>query len=216
MDKKKTVTKTEVNLNISPPRFHVAEFKIRGIAPYVQNRFSAKAMQMMREKQESGSQGAKGKKREAKDFHACYEGAMHVSEEGWHGIPAPAFRNAAISACRVCGFKMTHAKLTIFIEADGFDQIDSTPLVRITKGKPEYVEHHTRNETGVCDIRPRPMWKSGWEAIVRVRYDEDQFSLEDVTNLMMRIGLQVGVGEGRPDSKKSCGMGWGMFELCGK
>jgi hypothetical protein len=39
------------------------------------------------------------------------------------------------------------------------------------------------------------------------------FSLDDISNLLMRVGLQVGLGEGRPDSKKSAGMGWGTFEI---
>jgi hypothetical protein len=30
---------------------------------------------------------------------------------------------------------------------------------------------------------------------------------------MHRVGAQVGIGEGRPDSKNSTGMGWGTFEI---
>jgi hypothetical protein len=108
---------------------------------------------------------------------------------------------------------MTRAKLSLFIEADGYDAGDQTPLVRITKGKPKYSEHFVRNETKVADIRPRPMWREGWEAQVRVRYDGDQLTTTDVLNLLARVGLQVGIGEGRPDSPRSCGMGWGLFEI---
>lgn len=56
------------------------------------------------------------------------------------------------------------------------------------------------------------MWEE-WAADVRIRYDADQFSLTDVSNLISRVGSQVGVGEGRPDSKNSAGMGWGTFRL---
>ena len=35
----------------------------------------------------------------------------------------------------------------------------------------------------------------------------------DVTNLMQRVGMQVGIGEGRPDSRDSAGLGWGTFRL---
>jgi len=108
---------------------------------------------------------------------------------------------------------MTHAKLSVFIEADGFDVDDGTPLVKITKGQPIYHEAAVRNDSGVCDIRARPMWREGWEAKVRIRYDADQFSLIDVSNLLGRAGMQVGLGEGRPDSKNSAGMGWGLFIL---
>lgn len=218
---KSRTTKTgEANksLTIPPPKFKTALFRIRGTAPYVQNKFSAKAREMMKAKQEAGSQATKGKKRDAKDFQACYEAACHKSDSGWYGIPAPAFRSGLISACRLVGFKMVLAKLSVFIEADGYDQDanERTPLVKISKGKPHYTEMLVKNETGVADIRPRPMWDEGWEAELRVRFDADQFTVEDVANLLMRAGQQVGIGEGRPDSKNSHGMGWGTFELIGK
>jgi hypothetical protein len=57
------------------------------------------------------------------------------------------------------------------------------------------------------------MWEPGWEATVRIRFDADLFTITDVANLLRRAGLQVGVGEGRPDSKKSAGMGWGIFDI---
>ena len=107
---------------------------------------------------------------------------------------------------------MTLAKLSSFVEADGFDREDGTPLVRIIGGDYRSVTHHVRNATGVVDIRSRPMWDE-WEADVRIRFDADQFSLTDITNLLSRVGAQVGIGEGRPDSKSSAGMGWGMFRL---
>jgi len=206
-------TQKAQTLTITPPKFQTAEFRIIGVAPYVQNKFSAKARHMMRASQEAGSTGKKGKKKEPKNFQAAYEAAMHKSGDGWWGIPAPAFRNGCISACRMCGFQMTKAKLSVFCEADGFDADDGTPLVRITKGKPEYSEMAVRNETGVADIRPRPMWREGWEAVVRMRFDADQFTLDDMASLMMRAGMQVGIGEGRPDSRKSAGMGWGVFKI---
>jgi len=201
-----------VALTIAPPNFQTLSIRIRGNAPYVQNKFSAKARQKMIDAQEAGSTGKKNRLREAKDFKQVYNDAMHISHEGWHGIPAPGFRNALISACKCCGFAMTRAKLSLFAEADGFDADDGTPLVKILKGKPTYTESAVRNESGVCDIRPRPLWAAGWEADVRIRFDADQFTMDDVANLMMRAGIQVGIGEGRPDSKKSAGMGWGTFE----
>jgi len=204
---------TKATVIIGPPNFQTAEFLIRGTAPYVQNKFSQKAKEMMHDAQEAGQTGKKGKKRDAKDFQACYEGAMHTSADGWCGIPAGSFRNAMISACRVAGFAMTRAKLSVFIEADGFGPDDGTPLVKITKGEPHYTELPARNASGVVDLRARPMWDAGWESLVRCRYDADQFTLEDIANLLLRVGVQVGIGEGRPDSKKSAGMGWGLFEL---
>lgn len=208
-----TSKSTSESISIKPPNFQTAIFRIIGTAPYVQNKFSEKAREQMRATQEAGSTGRSKRAKVAKDFMAAYEQATHRSAEGWAGIPAPAFRNAMISACRTVGFKMTLAKLSVFVEADGFDKDDGTPLVKITKGEPRYHESLVRLQTGVADIRARPMWEPGWEAEIRIMFDADQFTLSDISNLLMRVGMQVGVGEGRPDSKNSAGMGWGTFRL---
>jgi hypothetical protein len=199
------------NVTITAPKIHTAEFKIIGTAPYIQLRFSEKAMNAMREKMELGSQAAKKKARDARNFDEDFEQAKHISDEGWPGIPASAFRNAMISACRLVGFKMTLAKLSVFVLPDGFDKVDGVPLIKID-GTPEPHIMHARNATGVCDLRVRAkFWP--WSATVRVQYDADQFSATDAANLMNRVGTQVGIGEGRPDSKMSAGMGWGTFKL---
>ncbi len=198
---------------ISPPNIQTAVFNIIGTAPLVINKFSQKSREQMKEKQEQGSQAKKGKARAAKDFDACYKGAFHVSLDGWNGIPASSFRCAMISACRLVNFKMTISKLSVFIIGDGFDADEGTPLVKIY-GEPRKLEMYARNETGVCDIRIRPQWIN-WKCKLQVKFDADQFSQADIANLLMRAGSQVGVGEGRPDSKKSAGMGWGTFEIEG-
>lgn len=209
MSKSATVSKV---VQISAPKIETVAFKINGTAPFVQLRFSQKAMHQMMEKMAAGSV-SKGKKvRESRDFDEDMKNAMHVSTEGWVGIPASAFRQAIISACRLVGFKMTLAKLSVFIVADGYDSVDGIPLIRLEAGEPERLDMAVRNATGVADIRIRPMWRV-WGATVRIRYDADQFSIQDVTNLMSRVGAQVGIGEGRPDSKASAGLGWGTFEL---
>ena len=203
---------TKSVVQIKPANIQTAIFKINGTAPYVQARCSAKAMQAMRAKMLEGST-AKGKKvREARDFEDDFEQAKHISTEGWPGIPASAFRQAIISACRLVGFRMTLAKLSVFVRADGFDRVDGIPLIRLEGPPPEKTEMAVRNATGVADIRVRPMWRQ-WGAAVHISYDADQFTLEDVTNLFSRVGMQVGIGEGRPDSRDSAGLGWGTFEL---
>jgi len=205
------------NIVISRPDFRVSKFDIRGDAPYVQNAFSEKALQIMRDAQELGNVGKKGKKRDGKDFDECYEGAKHLfagsNKKEVYGIPAAAFRKGMISACRMCNFTMTRAKLSFFALEDGMDRDGRTPLVKITKGVPHRSEVPVRLPNGTCDIRPRPLFDAGWEASVRIRFDADQFSLSDIANLILRVGVQVGVGEGRPDSPNSSGVGWGTFEL---
>lgn len=199
----------ETSVVISAPNFRTAEFKITGTAPYVQLKFSEKAKNIMLENMASETKTKK--KKDPREYEKEFIGAMYEGEKGLRGIPAAAFRNAMISACRTVGFKMTLAKLSVFVEADGFDKSDGTPLVKI-EGKPELCQHACRNSNGSTDIRTRAMWKT-WSAKIRIRYDADQFSQDDVANLLMRVGMQVGIGEGRPDGRMSAGMGWGLFSL---
>jgi len=203
-------------LTVKAPNFGTAEFLIEGIAPYVQHRFANRPKDGIHDAQAAGSAARSGKAKPPKDFQACYEGATHRTTEGWCGIPANGLRAAMISACRTIGVVMTRAKLAVFIEADGVDPEDGTPLVRITKGEPHYTEMAVRNNGGVLDLRARPMWDPGWQAVVRIRFDKDMIPLQSVANLFVRVGLQVGIGEGRPDSKSSCGMGWGLFTIKSK
>ena len=206
------MTKTTAVVAITPPDFRHLAIQIRGIAPLVINRFSAKAMEMMKQTQEAGSTARSRKTRESKDFDQLFESAKHVSDDGWEGIHAAAFRNAAISACRACGFKMTHAKLAFSVMQDGFDRVDGAPLVRLTEGVAEQWIAPTRNATGVIDLRSRPMYRQ-WATTLRIRYDAGMLTDADIVNLISRVGMQVGVGEGRPDSKNSTGLGFGLFEI---
>jgi len=198
-------------VQIKPANIQRIVFKIVGTAPLVQARFSEKAKQAMMAKMEQGSTASKSRAKPARDFDEDMKNAMHISEDGWQGIPAGAFRNAMISACRLVGFKMTLAKLSVFVTADGFDKVDGIPLVRF-EGTPERHEMAARVGIDGTDIRIRPMWRK-WSASVSVDYDADQFTPADVANLMQRVGLQVGIGEGRPDSRSSAGLGWGTFRL---
>jgi len=197
---------------IKEPNFQTALFKIRGLSPLVIHRFSAKTKEQMKQKMETGKSASSKKNREAKSTDSLYEEARYISEEGWDGFNASAIRAALISACRLVGFKMVLAKLSLFIEADGRDKLEpQIPLIRIM-GEPIKQEDMARVETGQPYVTVRAAYHD-WAAVLRIRFDADQFSTQDVSNLLARVGLQVGIGEGRPDSKNSAGMGWGLFAL---
>ena len=200
------------HLVIRPPNFGVAEFSLVGIAPLVIHRFSAKTKAQMKEKMETGKAASSKKTREARATDDLYQEARYISAQGWDGFHAGALRAAMISACRLVGFKMTLAKLSVFIEADGVDKLEpQIPLIRIY-GKPTKQEDMARVETGQPYVTVRAAYHD-WSAKVRLRWDADQFTLGDVSNLLSRVGMQVGIGEGRPDSKNSAGMGWGLFKI---
>lgn len=199
-------------VSIKPPNFGRAEFTLKGAAPLVIHRFSHKTKEQMKQKMETGKAASSKKNREAKATDDLFQESRYIAKQGWDGIHAGAFRNAMISACRLVGFKMTLAKMSVFIEADGWDaQEPQIPLVRII-GKAVKQEDMARVETGQPYVTVRAAYHD-WLVKLRVRWDADQFTLADVANLLARVGLQVGIGEGRPDSKNSAGMGWGLFEV---
>lgn len=200
-------------VTIKPPNFGIATFSVRGISPLVIHRFSAKVKKQMTEKIESGSKPAAGKKVHApRSTSDLFDEARYRSAQGWDGFNASSIRAAMISACRLVGFKMTLAKLSVFVVEDGTDAIEpQIPLIRI-EGKATKQEDMARVETGQPYVTVRAAYH-GWKAKIRIRFDMDQFTAQDVSNLIQRVGLQVGIGEGRPDSKNSAGMGWGLFEV---
>lgn len=199
-------------VTIKAPNFQVAEFKINGLAPLVVHRFSKKGVEHMKQKMESGKAASSRRDREPKLTDDLYQESRYISKEGWDGFHAGAIRSAMISACRLVGFKMTLAKLSVFILQDGWDKLEpQVPLVKI-EGEPIKQEDMARVATGDPYVTVRAAYHN-WSANVKIRWDADQFTIDDVFNLLSRVGMQVGICEGRPDSKKSAGMGWGLFEV---
>jgi len=192
----------------------VAEFEIKGSAPLVIKRMSEKYKEELRQKMITGKAASSRKNREPVDIDKVYNDSRYVNSEDWDGFHAGAIRAAMVSVCRLVGFKMTLAKLSVFILQDGWDKREpQIPLIRIY-GKPIKQEDMARTSTGEPVLAIRAAYHD-WSAKIKVRWDADQFTLDDVTNLMMRVGLQAGLCEGRPDSKKSTGMGWGLFDVKG-
>lgn len=168
---------------------------------------------MMLDKMKEGSTAKKGKKREPLDEEATFNASRYISKEGWDGFNVASIRCAIISACRLVGFKMTLAKLSVFVESDGVDKLEPQfGLIKILNAKAVMQQDIARVETGQAYVCIRAAYH-GWKAKIRIKFDADQFTVQDISNLLSRVGTQVGIGEGRPDSKNSAGMGWGTFEI---
>lgn len=210
--------KNKEQLTIAPLRQAIMTIPIVGVSPLKVLRFSQKKRNLMATTQEAGEQSKTKRKREPKDFKAEYEDAKYrctVTEKGkeltWLGLNANGVRNGCIETCRMAGFVMTRAKMSVFCVEDGLDNIDATPLCRIY-GEPEMVVDPVRNANGSPDLRPRVMFRR-WKMTLRIRFDEDQFSASDIINLMIRVGQQNGLGEGRPNGTQGCGTGNGIFTV---
>jgi hypothetical protein len=200
----------ETHVHIRPPNFRSAQFQIKGLAPLVIHRFSQKTKDQMKKKMETGKAAQSKKTREPVNTDDLFNGARYISKEGWDGFHAAAIRNSMIRACSLVGFQMTLAKMSVFVEADGWDKKEpQIPLVRIY-GEAVKQEDIAYTSTKEPYVTVRAAYHD-WSAKIRIRWDADQFTIEDVSNLLARAGIQVGICEGRPFSKQSSGMGWGIF-----
>lgn len=199
-------------VTIKAPNFQTAIFEIEGVAPLVIHRMSQKYKIQKRQEMETGKPSGNKKIREAVDIEDVYNAARYKSPEGWDGFHAGAIRAAMISACRLVGFKMTLAKLSVFVIQDGWDKDEpQIPLIKIN-GKPEKQEDMGKTSTGLPLLIIRAAYYE-WSAKIKILWDADQFTSADIYNLLSRAGRQVGIGEGRPDSRMSAGMGWGLFQV---
>ena len=106
---------------------------------------------------------------------------------------------------------MTRAKTAFFIQADGFDKIDGTPLLKIESKKPQ---HDTRPVAIVntFDLRNRPLYPV-WALTPTIDFDSDLCTPTDVANLLARAGKTIGIGELRPLGKKGFGGDYGTWTV---
>ncbi len=175
---------------------------IEGLTPLVTHAWSAKALTMMAEAQS----GKARKKKEPKDPHAEYEASFYRLPDGTPGIPAAAFKSAAVQGARnFDNLTMTLVKQAIFIKGEGPDQ-----LVAI-HGEPEMWQSPVRISGGVADLRYRPrFWP--WACELQVEFNTTVLSKDSVLALI-DAGGHGGVGEWRPSAPKSYTGNYGRYRV---
>jgi len=202
--------KKSSRITITPPNFQSVQLRLQGMSPLMQNKFSKKAVDAIAEKQTASD--AVKKPRAPKDYKAEFNAARYVSRQGWDGVPCRQIRASMIRACaNIDGLDMTRAKSAFFIDADGFDRTDGTPLLKIESKKPI---HDTRPVAIVntFDLRNRPIY-TDWAVTMTLNFDADLCTETDVANLLARAGATIGIGELRPLGKKGFGGDFGMWEV---
>ena len=151
-------------VQIKPPNWKGVRFRLEGTAPYVQHPFGR---------------------------DTCY-----LAAEGWNGIPTFGIRQSLLWAARSFQLKSggrpssRYLKFGIFVENDGFDAQDASPLCRITKGRPR----------PYAEVPGAHVFASGWKAEVVIRFDADWWKPQEVIGLLRLAGSEVGIGRSRQES----------------
>lgn len=216
------MAKKQEALQVLAPNFRALTVEIKGTEPgLMMHRFSEKAKRQMLEKQMATSRVKK--KREPKNPEQDFLGALYVIDKNGkrydetnvkkltkstrYGFPANGFKRAMVSACRVTeGLSMAEAKQLFFVVGDFADLVEIK-----TPNPPEMCEDVVKIAMNTTDLRYRPLFET-WGATLRVEYDADRVTANDIINLLRKAGMQVGVGERRPEKEGNTYGRWTVSE----
>lgn len=187
---------------LQPLEITTAEIPIVGETPLIMHRWSDAAKATML----AAQTGKTRQKKPPKDPSADMEAATYRLDNGDFGMPAAAFKAAIVSGARMFdGVTLVGLRTQVRVLGEGVDQ-----LVRI-EGERQMFEATVRNQTGVADLRYRPIFPD-WSATLTICFPARMLSLETLVHLVNAGGLS-GVGDWRPSSPKSLTGMYGTFRV---
>lgn len=183
---------------------------LRGMkeVPLVIHKFSEKAKQEIRDKQQKNPKKAKDRR----DPEAEFLAARYVDEEGRECAPITALKKAVIAAA-VAFEDITKVALrqALFVSPMGrknaplvpIELYDRRPAVGIKREDPVTIGINTRG------LVYRPCYPE-WQLRIEIEFNPRLVSESQLLALVDQAGWGVGICEGRPE--KSSSLGWGRFE----
>lgn len=198
---------TTVQVEMPDLQLGEATIEIKGTSPFLCNKFSEKAKKQIEDKQK----GTPRNKKMARDPEAEFEAAQYNITTDKNGdplkkpipaIPACMFKKSFVNACSfVDGITKVAARGAMHVVGDllpleGVHWVMDARPVRIG-----------RMGSQVTTMAYRPITNSAnWRVMLHIRWNENMFTLEQITNLFVNAGFAVGVGEWRPQKDGSMGM----------
>lgn len=198
---------------IPKPDFCKFKVTLKGVTPYIMHKFSEKAAQQIKDKQEQKAKAAKGKRDpQSECWAAAYVVKGTPGKPGAvYGIPCRQIKAAMVGACRFTdGLNMTMARGAFWIGGENDRDIAS-----IKSKSPILREDAIRLPNGNLDLRYRPEFHD-WKCTIIVEYLATVISAEMVCNLLSIAGKCCGLGELRPMSTSGPGGNNGLFEISTK
>jgi hypothetical protein len=180
------------------------ELRIKGTTPLIHHNWDEKTKEMMRQKHA----GVKTKKRDVRDPDAEFRAATHKTAEGVYGFPSGGIKKCLLNAAhKDIGIEKTLLRKSLFIIADD-DSVTGEPICFLDADNPIMREDVVRVGQGSTDLRYRPEFKD-WAITLKIQYDAEALTVDNVLNLFQRAGFGVGIGEWRPEKDGE----YGRFQL---
>jgi hypothetical protein len=195
-------------LIIPPLKTAVVTLVLVGDAPLIVHRWSAKAREMILNKQTKKAVSKKETRDPEADYHETLYlmgedeiGAppkdewsrYHTEESGGKTFvpcfPAIAFKSAAVTACTSVGAITKVAARQFFHTQDEFVPVEGRHRMR---------EDMVRIGMGTADLRFRAEFPR-WKVRLPLVYNTAMVSVEQLAHLFQYAGFSVGVGEHRPE-----------------
>jgi hypothetical protein len=221
--------KKDAGIKIEPLEFDFAVLQILGIRPLIVHAWDPKVQAEMLAKQMKLP--VKGAKQRERNPQAEFEAAMYrIPEElgGGYGVPAAAFKQSFVDACRHVDIAMTVATGAFHVRGIEVEQPPvmlkdsagnpievgekSMEIIPIYGTEPTMRMDMVRLEGGSADMRFRPQFKE-WRCLVPVQIAKGTLTVQQVTDLANRAGFHCGICEWRPFSKKSKNGSYGMYKV---
>jgi len=208
------------SVEIKPIQTAVIELELIGTAPLVVNQFPEKARREMRDKHLKKAKLGREVRKPFEEF----VGSLHIINHSrvpkkkldiggsWpykpdtFGVPAAAFKSAAVSAC---SFLQGTTKTLIKGAMHVVGELVPLKYVKVTMREDIVRVGPWGNRQP--DLRYRGEF-SEWSARVQVRYNKTLLTVEQIANLFEHAGFHVGVGEGRPEKEPGAAT-WGTFAV---
>lgn len=180
---------SSTSIELPPLNIQTMDIVVVGDTPLICHAWSSKAKKEMLDKQMKKAKAG----RAAKDPEQDFVESLYPLPDGGYGFPVIAFKNAAVTACTsVSGITKVAARQAFRVGSS----LNGSELVKIEGCTPEPREDMVKVGMGTADIRYRGQFVSWWTSI-RVRFNANVLSAEQIVNLFNTAGFGVGVGEWR-------------------
>jgi hypothetical protein len=230
----KTTAKTKTTkIALIQMKKRIIQFRVVGETPLIVHQFSEKERQRMLDDQMGKVNPVK---REPKNPLQCFRDSLYRLPEGrGFGIPARAFKAAAVTVSNDINLMKTQMKRCVRVLGPDLNPLDvdalipieadpiTTPITAEDKQywkEMEFERKHgasmrqdiVRLANGSADIRFRA-WFPKWACILNVTYNEGMMNEEQILALFEAAGFGSGVMEWRPSAPHSDSGQYGSFTI---
>ena len=184
--------KQKVTIKVDLPHIQIISIKIFGDTPLIQQKWTEKAKNEIRQKQA----GIRILKRPVRNPDQEYKDSYYVNKEGHVAFPASAIKNAVIAVAQRKGFVGRFDGP--LMKGSFFIQADEENLLEV-----QYEEMRMREDNVIlggpsrpADLRYRAEFLN-WSIAFKVELDPEILTPETFINILAHAGFSNGLGEWR-------------------